>query len=154
MSHHSRSAFICRRGAMFAAALGLCCLTSIGGCGGSGDVEKTVVSGAATYEGQPIEDGTIRFVPVKGTQAPVSAAQIQKGRYSADAKGGVPVGTHRVEIEAFRTDPKAPPGADPGGLEGPPREQFIPAKYNVQSELELTVESGSGSVTKDFELTK
>ena len=154
MSHHSGSACICRWGATFAAALGLCCLASMGGCGGSGDVERTVVSGAVSYDGQPIDDGTIRFVPTKGTQAPVAAAQIQNGRYSADAKGGVPVGTHRVEIEAFRADPNAAADADPGSIEGSAREQFIPEKYNTNSELELTVEPGGGPVTKDFELTK
>ena len=153
MSHTSRSSGICRQVAVSAAALGLM-VASITGCGGSGDVAKTVISGAVSYDGQPIEDGTIRFVPTKDTRAPVSAAQIQNGRYSADARGGVPVGTYRVEIEAFRTDPKAPPGADTGGLEGPPPEQFIPEKYNRQSELELTLEPAGGPITRDFELKK
>lgn len=32
------------------------------------------------------------------------------------------------------------------------KDQYLPAKYNSKSELELTVESGSGPITKDFAL--
>ena len=36
-----------------------------------------------------------------------------------------------------------------------PREQFLPARYNVNTELEITVEPGSGGrITRDFELTE
>ena len=34
-----------------------------------------------------------------------------------------------------------------------PGEQFLPAKYNTNTELTFTVESGGGPVTHDFELT-
>ena len=139
------------------AGFGLFLLVLLIGCGGEGgwDVERCVVSGAVTYDGQPIQEGLIRFVPEEGTVAPASAVQIQNGKYTIDAEGGVPVGTHRVEIEAYRDDPKglADGEEEIPGVEGPPQEQFIPEKYNRASELKATVE-GKSPVTKDFELTK
>ena len=35
---------------------------------------------------------------------------------------------------------------------GPPRQQYLPEKYNTQSELTLTIEPGSGPITEDFVL--
>ena len=134
-------------------SLGLLLLLLTAGCGGSdGDVERSEVSGSVTYAGKPIEDGQIRFVPEEGTVGPVSAAPIANGKYTIDAKGGVPVGAHRVEIEAYQVDEKAGSEEIPG-VEGPPRKQYIPAKYNQKTELKADVDD-SGQVTKDFELSK
>jgi len=33
-------------------------------------------------------------------------------------------------------------------------EQYFPEKYNVRTELEITVEPGSSKITKDFDLTQ
>lgn len=93
-----------------------------------------------------------------GTLAPMSGGYIVDGRYVIDAKGGVALGTYKVEIRAYRQKPapaasaKAPPiviearAKDPG-------EQFLPVKYNTNSELMLTVESTARTVTRDFELS-
>ncbi|NLY02237.1 MAG: hypothetical protein GXY83_39635 [Rhodopirellula sp.] len=123
------------------------------GCGESGGIERTVVSGTVSYDGQPIEEGMIRFVPTKDTAAPVSGAEIQGGKYTVDAKGGVPVGSHRVEVEAYRTGAAPAAGEEVPGVEGAPKEQFLPEKYNLKSELEVTIGS-DGPVTEDFDLAK
>jgi len=138
----------------------LCCglvVAAVGGCGRSGP-ERVVVSGTVTYQGKPVEDGQIRFVPAKGTEAPMSGGPIKDGKYAVDMKGGVPVGTHKVQILAHRFPPESlkiletlPPDATE--LEMPPREQYIPKKYNVNTTLEITIPSGSGKINRDFELT-
>lgn len=133
----------------------VCCVSL--GCGGSlpDEPERVTVSGAVTYDGQPVADGEVRFVPTKGTEAPSSSAMISGGAYKAEFKGGVPVGIHRVEIRGYR--PKAGGAAEetPGVAAGETlKEQYLPAKYNAKSELELTVESGSAPITKDFALVK
>ena len=84
---------------------------------------------------------------------------IGQGQYRITARGGVPVGTHRVEVQAFRPIPGAKPYTEeeadgewdiqPGDL---PKEQFLPAKYNRASTMEVTIESGQRAVTKDFDL--
>lgn len=135
-------------------------VTALGGCGRGHGPTRIVVAGTVTYEGKPVGQGQIRFVPVKGSTGPVSVAEVVDGKYRADAKGGVPVATQRVEIYAYRPDPKfdaahvrRPPSVG-ASSDWPPKEQYLPAKYNDRSELELIVETGHGEVRRDFELPK
>ena len=104
--------------------------------------------GPAVVQGQPVEDGQIRFNAKQGTSAPAVIEAISDGHYATTNSGGVPVGQYRVEIRAF--DPNTPFPKTP---EDPPRKQLLPAKYNTQSELELVVEAGQEEITQDFELT-
>lgn len=129
-------------------------LFSLIGCGRSSGLESRVVNGMLTCERQPIEDGEIRFVPTDDTEGPTSAASIHDGRYEVTARGGVPVGTHRVEIRAFRVAHGAKPLEDrPGMHRGElPKEQYLPKQYNEQSELRVVVEPGRGATSKDFDL--
>jgi hypothetical protein len=123
----------------------------ISGCGGDAGPRRAVVSGAVTYQGRPVDEGEIRFTPIKDTVGPVTLARIANGRYDAAAKDGVPVGTHQVQILAYLADPNARPEAK--GTPGErPRKQYLPAKYNTQSTLECVVETGQGEIRKDFQL--
>ena len=132
------------------ATLVLLVVLVVAGCSGRKGPERVVVSGRIRYQGQALETGNIQFTPIKGTSGPVSGAVIREGQYRADGRGGVPVGTHRVEITAYRI----PPGVDLDKIDPDeyPREPIVPPRYNVNSELEFTVESGQRSVTKDFDL--
>lgn len=129
----------------------LCPLVALllSGCNDTG-FERVVVSGAVTYKGEPVRRGEIRFMPDANSHVPMSGAYIVDGQYLADAKGGVPVGTFNVEIQAFRGD------VDDRGIDsrttGATREQYLPAKYNTQSVLTLSLDSADSAVTKDFEL--
>ncbi len=128
--------------------------TSLVGCGGKG-LDRVVVSGKVTLGGKPLADGEIRFVPIEGTKAPISGAAIVNGRYKAGAKGGVPLGTYKVEIEAYRPLSGAQPNKssdDDMVGSGGAREQYIPARYNKNSELKITVPPESGALVSDFEL--
>ena len=128
------------------------------GCGSGGGLEEAPLSGRVTYQGKPIEKGRIRFIPIKGTKGPAQREWISQGKYSVTARGGLTVGTHRVEIDAYRPIPGARPytaeqadgqAFQPGDR---PEEQYLPNQYNRKSMLELTIEPGSGSVAKDFDL--
>ena len=72
-------------------------LIALTGCGGDA-ISRTPVVGEVLYGDEPIPRGTIRFVPIEGTRGPASAATIEDGKFQFDARGGVPVGTHRVEV--------------------------------------------------------
>ncbi len=129
------------------------------GCGARDGPERVIVSGTVTYQGQPVEEGRIRFLPAKGTKVPVSGAEIVDGKYTADGRGGVPVGTHNIRITARRIDPKYAELGDslPRDLQdvgGPPMQQYLPDKYNVKTELEITIKPGSGRVTRNLDLTE
>ena len=72
--------------------------------------------------------------------------------YRADGLGGVPVGTHKVVIRAFRASDT--PVHDPIEGDHYPRVQYLPAKYNQQTELEVTIPSGSGPIIQDYNLSE
>lgn len=69
------------------------------GCG-SRSLQTKVVYGTVTVGGQKPDAGEVRFVPIGDTPGPTSAAPIIDGRYRIEARGGVPLGKHRVEIDA------------------------------------------------------
>lgn len=77
-------------------------LVLIAGCGGGGGLEARVVHGTVTVGGEKVDAGEVRFVPIDGTPGPTSAATILDGEYRIEARGGVPVGKHRVEVDARR----------------------------------------------------
>jgi hypothetical protein len=131
----------------FSVAL-LALITVFGGCQ-SDDVQRTTVSGSVTLDGKPIPRGLIRFIATSG---PVWSARIKDGQYTTEGTKGVPVGDLQVRIEAHRTPSWYKGGAATEGEETP-LEQYLPKKYNLQSELRMTIEPGSTGVEKDFQLS-
>ena len=126
----------------------------LGGCGGDRGPQRVVVSGTVNYNGKPIPVGAIHFIPTANNPAPTSGAQIIDGKYEANSHGGVPVGTHRIQIEAYTSQS----GAKTAGSAGPPGadgliKQYLPGKYNDNTTLEITIPPGSREITKDFDLT-
>ena len=132
-------------------------LQSLAGCGENG-LKKVIVSGEVTYQGEPVENGDVLFYPMEGTSGPVSGASIKDGRYVAEGKGGVPVGKHRIKVRAFRAGkPKVNLSAEEAELEefdggGTTHEQYLPEKFNNNSELEVVIESGSRRAVHDIHL--
>lgn len=116
----------------------------ISGCSGTGE-NRAIVTGRVTYNNVPVADGLIRFVPTGDTKGNITVTRISEGAYRSDGIGGVPIGTHRVEIRSFDPNDKR------SGL-GPARAQFLPDKYNKQSELTADLTGKSGVVTIDFDL--
>lgn len=131
--------------------LWLLALMLVSGCdrGPADAPPRVVVTGEVTWEGTPVSKGTIRFIPHPDQDLPVAGAVIRDGRFHADNKGGVPVGRHRVEITAVRP-------AEDVSLEevtdAIPEEQYLPAKFNTDSELELEIKQGAGSLEQNFHL--
>jgi len=133
------------------------------GCGQKGPYERVIVSGSVSYDGQPVEFGMIRFQPTGETRAPASGGYIMNSEYKVDQRGGVPVGTHKVIIQAFTggipaSSTDRSKGRAPGIEDDPvgPRKtnkQFLPPKYNDKTELTIQIDSQSGELTKDWDLT-
>ncbi|QDV51179.1 hypothetical protein [Gimesia fumaroli] len=133
--------------------LGLLSLV-LSGCGTQLDDEplRRVVQGTVIYEDSPVTDGLIRFTPLGEKGGPASAAYIENGTFVIDHKGGVPLGKHRVQVEAYRpVDKKAEisPMDD-----GPTTEQFLPEKWNSASTLEFQVDAGKAPLKHEFNLKK
>jgi hypothetical protein len=147
----------------FAAAVALASSISLFvGCGKSGH-ERATVYGRVLFDGKPMPTGTVRFVPTGDTKTPPAAAQIVDGAYRVETRGGVPVGKHKIEIEAFRpisaqsaaaAEMERMKAAHPH-LDFPPtREQYVPARYNEQTELTIEIPPGSGTVEHNIELSQ
>jgi hypothetical protein len=135
-------------------ALTASCFT---GCGNRGDgPERAVVSGTVTYNGKPIPEGMVRFVPLQTSTAPVSGTSIVDGKYQCDAHGGVPVGTYTIQIEATHKVPFAPKQGErtpPLMAERSVDRQYLPNRFNRDSQLQITIEPGSRKIAKDFQMT-
>lgn len=128
-------------------AVALIAATAIG-CGQSSDLDKVVVRGTVSLDGQPIPNGELRFIPTGDTQGPISGGPIKDGAYVAQGRGGVPIGEHRVEIRAYRAAGR--PG-QPISPEGGPAEQYLDKRYNDQTTL--TAKIDGSTETQDFQLT-
>lgn len=120
-------------------------------------MNKVVVAGDVSYKGEPVVNGEILFYPTGATQGPVSGASIKDGHYEAVGKGGVPVGTHRVEIRGFRAkglSKSQAASAAKAGMEGGIREQYLPKKYNDETTLTTSVSGEASRTTIDFALAE
>ncbi len=123
-------------------ACGLLLLSLTIGCSGDG---LNAVSGTVTLDGQPIEKGTIEFMPVDG-KGPTAAAVIEEGAYRAR----VAAGPKQVRIVGYRKTGER--RIVPGDASSPKidiQEQIVPARYNTSSELHCEIGVAN---RHDFEL--
>lgn len=114
------------------------------GCGARDT--RGVVSGAVTFDGQPVEDGSILFEP-EGGQGQTAGAAIKEGKFTAE----VPLGKMRVRIHGNKKTGRKYKVYDTP--ESPLVEEIVellPPKYNVNSELTLEVKPGAQQVQYDL----
>ena len=120
--------------------LGMCLVMLAMGCGSSGPATYPV-QGEVRFDGRPVADGTMTLIP-QSPQARTVVARIVDGKYATE----VTAGDWTVNIQAVReTGPVNPV------LREAPREQFIPAKYNGDSKLRMTVPSEQKEFNYDLE---
>ena len=133
-------------------------LAGLVGCGESGP-ERIGMSGTVTYNGEPIFEGEISFLPADGTQAPPTSTTIMDGKYQLPAKWALVPGTYNVSVMSYKpADSSAKlPGSE---LDRPPatggiqvRDQLLPDKFNTKTTIpKITVKSGDPQTEKNFDL--
>lgn len=123
-----------------------CCLLPLAGCG---DASSTALHGTVTFDGAPVTNGSIVFLPASG-EGPKAAAAIEEGKYAIPADVGLKPGAYRVEVSWHKPTGRKIPSADPGIMMDETKEA-IPARFN--SDSTLTAELAAGDVAKDFALT-
>jgi len=141
------------------------CLALVGGCARGDRSPLGDVTGSVTYQGQPLQSGTIVF-EVSGARP--ANGKIVAGKIAEvttyDPDDGVPVGQARIAV--FATEPagsSAPAAAppDPGGGM-PPAEDYmgadarslIPERYNDPATSGLTWEIKPGDNVVTLELVE
>jgi hypothetical protein len=125
-------------------------LVVIAACGGGG-ASRTAVSGKVTFDREPLKSGQIIFEPTSGGR--MGVAQIADGRYTMPAVQGPSKGSYIVRITANRSTGRTISAPQRGGEQVSIEEveQFIPAKYNDQSELKTEI-GAEAEVVRDFDL--
>lgn len=120
------------------------------GCSGDG---RSEVSGTVTLNGQPIQEGSINFIPIDGNQGPGAGAVIQNGKYHIPRESGVTPGKNRVELRAFKeTGRKVQDPTGPPGTLAFERVLAFPPEYNDRSTLTKDVQRGSDTIDFHIEL--
>ncbi len=114
---------------------------------GCGDTRRQRFEGTVTFDGRPIEKGYIRLIPQQGTPGPTAGANIENGRFAIAAEDGPFAGTFRVEITAIRAGKRKAFDPETNQMTAVPQ-QYIPAKYNLQSELTATIVDGQSRPCK------
>ena len=131
-------------------------LSFVAGCGsGVRPIDGSVpVSGTVTFNGQPLEQGMVRFAPESGGKAQPATGQIKNGKFTmlttASSPGAV-VGKYKVSIISNKpfTPPPLKPGTPPDPKAKFEPESLIPKKYNdiKTSGLEADVKAAVTSLT-------
>ena len=132
-----------RAGAVFAFVASVALVVGCSGDGNYGDV-----SGTVSYDGKPLEDGLINFLPADG-KGQTASGSIKDGKYSVSK---VSVGALKVQIRGSKVTGKKKMYDTPDSPEVPIVAELLPAKYHEKSELTFEVKRGANE--KNWELAK
>ena len=121
---------------------GVLALFLAGGCGDRYGGRRAV-SGTVTFQGKPLDQGSITFVPASPDLSTQSGAGIRDGHYQIPRAQGLVPGKYKVSISSGDPGTPADPSAGPPGPSGNySSKERIPPRYNVRSTLEVEVQKG------------
>ncbi|MEW4562077.1 hypothetical protein AB1K70_06105 [Bremerella sp. JC770] len=128
----------------------LCLLMFTLGCYSSSGPDLISVQGNVVYQGTPVKEGVVKFIPAQGVKAPARTASVVDGNYELEGRFGLMPGTYNVKIEGYEGEDV--PLSDPT-QKVTPRRQILPAKYNRKSEIQpVTVSLEEKWLNQDFQL--
>jgi hypothetical protein len=130
----------------------LACLLLVGGCG-DGTPRRYEITGNVRFQGQPLDEGSILFIPTDPELSP-SGAPIRGGAYEVPKSHGLTPGVYEVRVTSGERGTDIRKELDPeqaGGEPYPIARERIPPRYNTKSELKIEVKDG-GPFTFDFDL--
>lgn len=129
------------------------------GCGEPNPLGRKAISGAVTFDNDPLEYGMIEFAP-KDPAGHSSGAVIENGQYEIAAHQGLPPGQYTVRITSPSNQEPAeveeevlPPGPEERGRQPPPATERIPAEFNTKSDKVAEV-TEDGQNTFDFDIPR
>ncbi len=115
-----------------------------------GESKTATVKGTVTFDGKPIESGSINFFPVDGAKGGTAGGIIKNGKYSCP---DVPIGNMRVQIGGvLKVIGKKKAYDTPESKEVPIYEETIPRKYSNAQETELEFDVKPGINEKNWDL--
>jgi hypothetical protein len=122
----------------------------IAGCGRQDypGAKRFPLSGKVTVDGQPLDWGSISFIPPSGDLR-VSGDVIKDGSYSVPEEKGANAGKYKVEIRWNKKTGKKKRDPDSGEMYDE-RLEGLPPRYHANSELSADVPAQQN--TFDFDL--
>ncbi|NQV23785.1 MAG: carboxypeptidase regulatory-like domain-containing protein [Rhodopirellula sp.] len=146
--------------ALFAASL----LLSIAGCGGSETTVKLVlVKGLVNYNGKPLENAVVTFVPENGPVASGTTGADGRFLLTTGGRPGAAPGSHNVSVlapneSADASTPKEMTPEDMAKIAGTPEmtkiveasKSRIPEKYSRSKDSGLTATVSENESENDF----
>jgi hypothetical protein len=113
---------------------------------GCGSKDQAIVTGTVTLNDQPLQNGTITFLPADGATAS-AAGVITDGKYRVE----MPPGEKRVLISAMQVvGQRQVYEGDPDSPVVDEVREMIPPQYNAASTLTVDVQAGNHK--QDFNL--
>lgn len=117
------------------------------------------VTGVVTYNGEPLADATVKFIPTDGTGSQSYGKTNEKGEYKLQtllgaADAGTTPGEYKVTVDCIETVETGNMIEENG--ETKPEtvaESLIPAKYNNAETSGLTATVAPGDNTINFDLS-
>ena len=106
------------------------------------------LSGNVTYDDEPIDFGSISFLPAGGEQR-VSGGLIENGKYAVTEAQGANAGKHKVEIRWNKRTGKQKRDPDSGEMYDD-RKEALPPRFHTDSEL--TAEVSAQNTKFDYHL--
>lgn len=128
---------------------------SASGCSSDSDgLAREPVWGTVTFDGQPLERGSIMFLP-EGELPTQGGATIAGGKYSIGQSEGLVAGNYRVAISSPEGGPETIEDTtnNAPGMPPKPRKELIPSHYNSKSTLAAEVKAGASNAF-NFDLEK
>ncbi len=128
--------------------VGLCAavaLAAVAGC----TAKKPVLSGVVTLDGQPLDNGSVTFVPVAGDGQTAGATLGPDGRYRVELSPT----KMKVVIRSPKVVGKRKMYETPDSPMVEIYDEVLPPRYSDQNKTELTVTVEPGENEKDFALT-
>lgn len=117
------------------------------------------VTGVITYNGEPLADATVKFIPVDSTGSQSYGKTNEKGEYKLQtllgaADAGTTPGEYKVTVDCITTVKTGNVIEENGEeKEETVAESLIPAKYNNAETSGLTATVAPGDNTINFDLT-
>ena len=123
------------------------CALALAGC--ANKTNHGTVTGDVTLDGQPLKSGVIHFESADGKTATADAT-IADGKYNVE----MPPGDKRISISAPKVTGKRKAYDTPDSPTVDIVQELLPARYNAQSDLTLTVTAGSQQKNYDLKSGK
>ena len=117
---------------------------------GCGDSSKARLKGNITFNGSPVEEGSISFLPTDGTESRKASAVILNGNYDIPADRAPTPGKFKIEISWMTKTGNKIASADPGMPAIDETKEAIPEKYNRETTLVRDIVAGENKL--DFRL--